>query len=175
MSYCRAVFEINLSDPESLVLEIYRQCASSKFLQAACSAFGSQAGFLDQHTCTVSPSVEVRVSCWLKIDQMLECIWKPVLLLRHAKATSSCLCRQTLLVSIVPVSSVGGEGCACYWCKVSWKDSGRICVVPSALLSCGSTTTVYRAISGDAVGCIFQQNKFKSDSNFLMAVGFERF
>ena len=50
MSHCRAVF--NLSDPGSLVWEIYRQCASNKFLQTACSAFGSQAGFLDQHTCT---------------------------------------------------------------------------------------------------------------------------
>lgn len=111
MNHCNAVFKINLSDPESLVSEVYRQCASSKFLQAACSAFGSQSGFLDQHTCTVSPSAEVRVIYWLKTDQMFECIWKPVLLLRHAKATSSCLCRQTPLVSIVPVSTVAPVRC----------------------------------------------------------------
>lgn len=148
MSHCRALFKINLYDPESLVSEIYGQCASSKFLQAACSAFGSQAGFLDQHTCTVSLSAEVRVICWLKTDQMFECIWKPLLLLRHAKATSSCLCRQTLFVSLAPVSTaaavgaVGDEGCACCWCKVSWKDFSRIRIVPSALVSCGNTTTL---------------------------------
>lgn len=110
-SHCRAVFKINLSDPGSLVSEIYRQCASSKLLQAACFALGSQAGFLDQHTCTVSHSAGVRVICWLETDQMFECIWKPVLLLRHAKATSSCLCRQTPLVSVVPVSTAAPVEC----------------------------------------------------------------
>lgn len=101
MSHCRVIFKINLSDPGSLVSEIYRQCAPNKFLQAACSTFGSQAGFLDQHTCTLSLRAEVRVICWLKADQMFECIWKPVLLLTHAKATSSCLRRkiETVLCS----------------------------------------------------------------------------
>ena len=110
-SHCRAVFKINLSDAGSLVSEIYRQCASNKFLQAACSAFGSQAGFLDQHTCTLSLRAEARVICWLNADKMFECIWKLVLLLKHAKATSSCLCRQIETVSIAPVRTTAPVRC----------------------------------------------------------------
>lgn len=146
MSHCRAIFKINLSDPGSLVSEIYRQCASHKFLQAACSAFGSQAGFLDQHICTLSLRAEARVICWLEADQMFECIWKPVLLLRHAKVTSSCLCRwiETACVHCSSkdhctsrVHVVGDEGHECCWCKVTWQDRCRIHFTPSALLSCG--------------------------------------
>lgn len=85
MNHCRPIFKINLSDPGSSA-EIYKQCVSNKFFQAACSAFGSQAGILDQHTCRVSLGAEVRVICWLKTDQMFECIWKPVLFLKRAKA-----------------------------------------------------------------------------------------
>lgn len=135
MSHCRAVFKINLSDPGSSVSEIYRQCVSNKFLQAACSAFGSQSGFLDEHTCTLSLRVEVSVICWLKADQMFECIWKPVVLLRHAKATSSCLHRQIETVCVhhsskdhctSGVHAVGDGRHACCWCKVTWQDLSSI-------------------------------------------------
>lgn len=122
-------FEISYSDSGSSVSEICRQCSSRKFLQAGCSTFGSQAGFLDQRTCAHGLRAEFRVVCWLKgwLD-----VWghlEGFLLLRHAKATSSCLCRQIETVHIhryskgycsSGVHAVGHGGHACCWCKVTW-------------------------------------------------------